>query len=44
MRGVKEVQVNLFRARAVIVHDACCTVDSLIAAIAQAGDAATISS
>jgi copper chaperone CopZ len=35
--GVKEVDVNLYRARATIIHASPCTVADLITAVARAG-------
>ena len=40
--GVREVQVNLYRARAVIVHDRSCAASELIEAIERAGYGAEI--
>jgi Cu+-exporting ATPase len=37
VQGVCEVDVNLFRARAVISHDAACTSADLVRAVGRAG-------
>ncbi len=40
--GVKEVHVNLFRARATIIHEPPCAPADLIAAMARAGYGAAL--
>lgn len=35
--GVKEVQVNMYRAEAVIVHDGRCSPGAFVAAVSAAG-------
>lgn len=40
--GVREVYVNLYRARAMVTHDDACTPEDLIRAIALAGYGATV--
>jgi copper chaperone CopZ len=37
VKGVMEVEVNLWRARAVVVHDGSCTQKDLIDAVTRAG-------
>lgn len=37
IEGVGDVDVNLYRARAVVVHDALCTPARLAAAVTRAG-------
>jgi copper chaperone CopZ len=39
--GVIDVDVNLHRARAAILHEMCCSADELVRTVVQAGYAAT---
>lgn len=40
--GLKEAEVNLFRARAIVLHAPPCTVAQLVQAVVQAGYGATL--
>jgi copper chaperone CopZ len=40
--GVKHTHVNLYRARATILHEALCTTGDLIRAVARAGYAGVV--
>lgn len=42
IEGVREVDVNMFRARATVAHDAACDPTELVRAVARAGYGAAI--